>query len=72
MQRFRSLVICSGRRAEEEQHRGYGKSPTEVHLAKIRLQLERMLHVQVLKRLRTHHSHSSYEVKWREENSSFN
>jgi hypothetical protein len=49
MQRFRSLVICSCRRAEEDQHRGYGKSPSEVHLAKIMLQLRRVLHVQVEK-----------------------
>jgi hypothetical protein len=46
--RFLSLNICSSRRGEEAQHRGYGKSPSEVHLASwmtnIRLQLERVLH----------------------------
>jgi hypothetical protein len=44
LHRFLSLDIISSRRAEEAQHGSFRKSPTEVHLAKIRLQLERVLH----------------------------
>jgi len=48
--RFFSLVICSGRRAKEAHHRGYGNSPSQLHFSfgkfsgEDKLQLERVLH----------------------------